>query len=167
MSPPPSTTTPRTIARLWRAVVPALLLAACAGTPTQAPDATAQSSRQTVAQRAAAVAVRQVGVPYRHGGSSADDGFDCSGLVYYSYANAGKAVPRTTGGLWQQLRPVRADDLQVGDVLFFDIEGKASHVGLYLGRDRFVHAPASGREVTIGSLDAAFYREALIRGGRP
>jgi cell wall-associated NlpC family hydrolase len=110
--------------------------------------------------------VRQVGVPYRYGGSTAS-GFDCSGLVQYAYANAGRRVPRTTADLWRQIRPVHAENLEVGDILFFDIEGKIGHVGLYLGERRFVHAPASGREVTIEDLDSAFYRQAFVRGGRP
>ena len=112
------------------------------------------------------IAVGQVGVPYRYGGRSRD-GFDCSGLVNYAYAKAGMTVPRTTRGLWRELRPVAWEDLEVGDVLFFDIAGKASHVGLYIGRGRFVHAPSTGREVTIADLDSAYYRRAFMRGGRP
>jgi cell wall-associated NlpC family hydrolase len=110
--------------------------------------------------------VRQVGVPYRYGGNTTG-GFDCSGLVQYAYASAGKRLPRTTADLWRHTHPVPGEDLEVGDVLFFDIEGKVAHVGLYLGQRRFVHAPASGREVTIEDLDSAFYRQAFIRGGRP
>jgi cell wall-associated NlpC family hydrolase len=112
------------------------------------------------------VAVRQVGVPYRYGGNSTK-GFDCSGLVQYAYAAAGKQLPRTTGDLWQQMQPVSDREVAVGDLLFFRIEGKVSHVGLYLGSRRFVHAPATGREVTVADLDSDFYRRAFIGGGRP
>lgn len=112
------------------------------------------------------VAVRQVGVPYRYGGNTVN-GFDCSGLVQYAYASVGKSLPRTTRDLWRQTRPIPANALEVGDLLFFDIEGKVAHVGLYLGDRRFVHAPASGREVSIEELDSAFYRQAFVRGGRP
>jgi len=87
--------------------------------------------------------------------------------VQFAYAKAGRKMPRTTGELWREMPPVPDQDLEVGDVLFFNIEGKVSHVGLYLGSRRFVHAPSSGREVTIASLDSDFYREAFIRGGRP
>jgi cell wall-associated NlpC family hydrolase len=118
-----------------------------------------------VATRAAGIAAAQIGVPYRYGGSSAK-GFDCSGLVYFSYGRAGRNVPRTTAGLWQRAKPVDRGGLQTGDVLFFRIEGKVSHVGMYLGDGRFVHAPASGRQVSIESLSADFYRQAFIRGGR-
>jgi cell wall-associated NlpC family hydrolase len=64
------------------------------------------------------------------------------------------------------LQPVPANKLQTGDVLFFDIDGKMSHVGLYLGQGRFVHAPSTGRHVVAAELDSGFYRRALIRGGR-
>lgn len=122
--------------------------------------------RLSVGEKAAVIAVRQLGAPYRYGGSAAD-GFDCSGLVHYAYSKAGKAIPRTTRGQWNRLQPVAADNLQVGDLLFFDISGKVAHVGLYLGSRRFVHAPSSGHEVTIEELDSDYYRRAFVRGGRP
>jgi cell wall-associated NlpC family hydrolase len=116
--------------------------------------------------RAAAVALQQVGVPYRYGGSTTR-GFDCSGLVQYSYGRAGKNVPRTTTQLWSATSTVRRADLQVGDLLFFNIEGKMSHVGMYIGGQQFVHAPSSGKTVTVGRLTSAYYSAAFIRAGRP
>jgi cell wall-associated NlpC family hydrolase len=166
---------------LVRLAAPALLLAAlltgCGGhsvypvdrpapQPPNPPLPGVQAQARSVGERAAVVAVRQVGVPYRYGGNSVS-GYDCSGLVQYAYANAGKHLPRTSADLWSHARPVPREGLEVGDVLFFDIEGKVAHVGLYLGQRRFVHAPASGREVTIEDLDSAFYRQAFVRGGRP
>lgn len=149
------------------------LLAACSGQEARLPQqpgepvsGRAPSMQQSVGERAAVIAARQVGVPYRYGGDGTD-GFDCSGLVHYAYARAGKAVPRTTGDLWRRTRPVQEPELEVGDILFFDIEGKMSHVGLYLGSGRFVHAPSSGREVTVADLGSGYYRNAFIRGGRP
>jgi len=112
------------------------------------------------------VAVRQLGVPYRYGGSTTD-GFDCSGLVQYAYAKAGRAIPRTARAQWRSLQPVAVQNLRVGDLLFFDIDGKVSHVGLYLGSRRFVHAPSTGREVTIEELDSRYYRKTFVGGGRP
>jgi cell wall-associated NlpC family hydrolase len=152
------------------------VLCACAGTEArndQRDEATVstQAPQQSIpakspAEQAAVVAAGQVGVPYAYGGSDRS-GFDCSGLVQYSYARAGRQLPRTTGGLWQQLQVVSGSDLEVGDVLFFRIEGKMSHVGLYLGQGRFVHAPSSGKTVSIADLDSNFYKRAFIRGGRP
>ena len=118
-----------------------------------------------MASRAAAIAVEQVGTPYRYGGSDRS-GFDCSGLVFFAYGKAGARTPRTTGALWRSLAPVDEGALEVGDILFFDIAGKVSHVGLYLGDGRFVHAPSSGRTVVVADLDQPFYRQAFIRGGR-
>jgi len=138
-------------------------LGGCASTPAARPTVAAASG--PVASQAASAALEQLGIPYRYGGADRS-GFDCSGLIYYSYANAGKAVARTTGGLWQTLEPISANKLQVGDVLFFNIEGKMSHVGMYIGERRFVHSPATGRTVSIESLDSDFYRLAFIRGGR-
>lgn len=120
----------------------------------------------SVGEQAAVVAVRQLGVPYRYGGNTSA-GFDCSGLVHYAYSKAGRSIPRTTGSQWRGLRPVAADSLRVGDLLFFKINGKVSHVGLYLGSGRFVHAPSTGRDVSIEDLDSDFYRQAFVRGGRP
>ena len=127
---------------------------------------TAASNRRSSAEQAAIVAVRQVGVPYRYGGSTVN-GFDCSGLVQYAYAKAGKSIPRTTSDQWRQMSPVSGSNLKVGDLLFFRIDGRISHVGLYLGSRRFVHAPSSGREVTIAELDSDYYRKTFVRGGRP
>ncbi len=145
----------------------ALLVTACSGTVEKAdyPDSRAPVG-SSQAQVAAQIALQQVGVPYRYGGQT-PTGFDCSGLVYYSYGRAGKAVPRTTAQLWSGTTPVASADMQVGDVLFFSIAGKMSHVGLYLGNGRFVHAPSTGKTVSIASLSSAYYRKALLRAGRP
>ena len=75
-------------------------------------------------------------------------------------------MPRTTGQLWSAARTVERRELRAGDLLFFNIEGKMSHVGLYLGDERFVHAPQSGRRVSVASLDSPFYSAALLRAGR-
>ena len=142
-------------------IVVLLALVACGSQP----PAASRSQLHSPGDRAAAVALEQVGVPYRYGGSS-PNGFDCSGLVQFSYQAAGVNVPRTTGQLWSAARAVDGNDVRPGDLLFFRIEGKMSHVGLYVGDGRFVHAPQSGRSVSVASLDSPFYREALLRAGR-
>ena len=133
-------------------------------TPPQT-SAKARPSRSS-GEQAAVVAVRQIGVPYLYGGSTTR-GFDCSGLVQYAWSKAGKQIPRTTTEQWRQLSPVKRPDVRVGDLLFFRIEGRISHVGLYLGDRRFVHAPSSGRDVTVASLDTDFYRRSFVRAARP
>ncbi len=124
-----------------------------------------ESTAASPGAQAATIAHGQVGVPYRYGGAS-PSGFDCSGLVQYAYSLAGVSVPRTTGQLWHAAKPIAQQELEAGDLLFFSIEGKMSHVGLYLGERRFVHAPQSGSSVSVASLDAPFYRSALVRAGR-
>ena len=148
-------------------IVAMMLFAGCASSP----EPVTQNERRApqridVGHRAAQVALEQVGVPYRFGGQT-PAGFDCSGLVHYAYLNAGTSVPRTTGLLWSGTTPVARSELRVGDVLFFSIEGKMSHVGLYLGGGRFVHAPSTGRAVTVETLSSSFYSRAFLRGGRP
>lgn len=156
-----------------RALMPVFIaagLVACAGQSDvkSQPQSTGNASQAShnVGQQAASVAVRQVGAPYRYGGSS-PTGFDCSGLVHYSYQRAGKAIPRTTTQLWSGTLAVDRNEMRAGDILFFRIEGKMSHVGMYLGDNRFVHAPSSGKSVSIESLGSEFYSSAFIRAGRP
>ncbi len=156
----------------WTVAAAALVLgmqSACTsfGAPASAgrPAETAGAAT-VVGTRAAEIALEQVGRPYRYGGRT-PSGFDCSGLVQYAYRLAGKDLPRTTRQLWSALSPVPRDDIRVGDVLFFNVDGKMGHVGVYLGNERFVHAPATGRTVSVASLDAPYYDAALVRAGRP
>ena len=153
-------------------IVTMALGAGCGVSPSvsQAPQASAPAvyggeRRAATGERAASIALEQVGVPYRYGGTG-PGGFDCSGLVHYAYGRIGVSVPRTTGQLWSAAATVRGDEMQVGDLLFFSIEGKMSHVGMYVGDGRFVHAPQSGRSVSVASLKAPFYKTALLRAGR-
>ena len=136
------------------------------GNSASVPHTASTQARPRSGEQAAVIAVQQLGIAYQYGGSTTQ-GFDCSGLVQYAYAQAGKHIPRTTAQQWRQLQPIGKDKLRVGDLLFFNIDGKIAHVGLYLGSRRFVHAPASGREVSIAELDSGFYRQAFVRGGRP
>lgn len=137
-----------------------MLAAACSSQPPVTESVT------RVGDRAAAIAVNQVGAPYRYGGSN-PNGFDCSGLVQYSYARAGVSLPRTTRALWNYAPPVARDRMRAGDLLFFSISGKMSHVGLYLGDGRFVHAPSSGKVVSVENLRSDYYSKAFLRAGRP
>jgi cell wall-associated NlpC family hydrolase len=146
------------------------LLSACSSQAVQT-TARPQSEKnrvyaQSVGERAAAVALGQVGVRYRYGGTTTS-GFDCSGLVQYSYRHAGKELPRTTGQLWSSSASIGRDDIQAGDLLFFSFEGKMSHVGIYVGKQQFVHAPSSGKTVTVAKLTSSHYASAFVRAGRP
>lgn len=160
----------RMASRLVFTIIVAASLSACAGqSAVKSPPASADTGTQpptSVARQAASIALRQVGVPYRYGGNT-PSGFDCSGLVHYSYQRAGKAVPRTTTQLWNATSAVDNDDIRVGDLLFFRFDGKMSHVGMYIGDSRFVHAPSSGKTVSVELLSSDYYRRAFIRAGRP
>lgn len=127
------------------------LIAACGHTPINKPAPAA-------IHRAADVALAQVGRPYRFGGNS-PRGFDCSGLVQYSYARAGIDLPHGTDGLRRVTYPVPSDRIRRGDLVFFHQEGKhASHVGIYLGEDQFVHAPSSGKSVHVVPFTDPYWR---------
>jgi cell wall-associated NlpC family hydrolase len=119
--------------------------------------------KPTLGQRAAAVALRAVGVPYRWGGESPSSGFDCSGLVRWAYGRLGVDVPHSSYALYDLGRQIPRTRLQPGDVLFFSGLG---HVGLYLGRGRMVHAPQSGRTVEVVALHRSYYGERLVGARR-
>lgn len=111
------------------------------------------------------VASRMIGTPYRYGGNTTG-GFDCSGLVQYVHGLAGISVPRTTSLQWQSAAPLRRRHLIPGDLVFFSLSSKkTSHVGIYEGGGRFIHAPSSGKVVSRASLDNPFWRRHLV-GGR-
>ncbi len=136
------------------------LLAGCSSGPSRTPSS-------NVGQRAAETALTMVGKPYRYGGNS-PRGFDCSGLVYYSYNRAGASVPRSTELLWKYSDSVSTRSLRHGDLLFFHQEGKRnSHVGIYIGGSRFVHAPSSGKRVRTGSLEDPYWRRHFAGARRP
>ncbi|MGH8667929.1 MAG: C40 family peptidase [Burkholderiales bacterium] len=147
---------------LARLAVPllALLLAACSSAPVAPVKRVAAAP--AASERAAGVAVKMVGKPYRAGGAGAATGFDCSGLVQFSYRQAGVSVPRSTELQLRASKSVSRAGLRRGDLVFFDQEGKKkSHVGIYLGDGRFVHAPSSGKQVRIDRLDSRYWQAHL------
>jgi cell wall-associated NlpC family hydrolase len=108
----------------------------------------------------AAQALGFLGVPYVYGGTSPDEGFDCSGLVVYLFEKvASLALPRTAAEIRRQGRAVSRKDLAVGDLVFFNTRGwPYSHVGIYLGQGRFVHAPNERGFVRIERFDIAYWQ---------
>ena len=113
--------------------------------------------KPTLGERAAALAVREVGVPYRWGGTSPASGFDCSGLVYWAYGRLGVAVPHSSYALYATGR--RVSKMRAGDLLFFSGLG---HVGIYIGRGRMVHAPHTGARVQVVSLRGSSYGARVV-----
>lgn len=146
-------------------------LSACATNPYSAQTHSPQSKQSssvpnTTGHPGLAVAQQMIGIPYRYGGAN-PRGFDCSGLVYYSYRRAGYSVPRTSYDQFLQSQPVHLSKLMPGDLIFFRLDDtKPSHVGIYEGEGRFVHAPSSGKQVSYASLESPYWGSKVIGAGR-
>jgi len=121
----------------------------------------AQRPRQvTSAQRAIWVAQKQLRIPYLWGGTSPKTGFDCSGLVQYSYKKNNIRLPRTAAQQYAATKPVHPKAAKSGDLVFFRNTGKRrgiTHVGLYLGNGKFIHAPRKGKTVEIAKVSHKYW----------
>jgi len=144
-----------------------IVLSGCASQSVRLPETEPEPAAATVpvvnaTDRASGVALQalaHLGTPYRAGGLSPQTGFDCSGLVAYVYREgAGLALPRNTVDLSQLGEPVERTALRPGDLVFYNTQRREySHVGIYLGEDRFIHAPSSGGEVRVENLRADYW----------
>ena len=107
---------------------------------------------------------RYVGVPYRWGGESPRTGFDCSGLTMVVYRLNGLNLPRSSRQQWKVGRRIDQSQLQKGDLVFFATRGDSnvSHVGIYTGRNKFLHAPGRGRRIQSASLSSKYYRARYV-----
>ena len=112
-------------------------------------------------------AQKQQGKMYRWGGTSPVTGFDCSGLTQYAFRNGAQvAIPRTAAEQYAMAVKVAPQQSQKGDLVFFNTSGKrVSHVGIYLGGNRFLHAPRTGKAITTSTLKG-YWRERLVGFGR-
>jgi cell wall-associated NlpC family hydrolase len=147
----------------------ALLLAGCAGerVAVRKPPVpqrvwpTVQVSDPAAVNGVLMRALGLVGTPYRYGGNTPDSGFDCSGLVSYVYRDMlDLRLPRTSGELARAQGPkIALDRLAPADLVFFGTRGNVSHVGIYLGQGRFVHAPSTGGTVRLDALDGPYWRD--------
>lgn len=100
-----------------------------------------------------------IGTPYRFGGSNRSTGFDCSGMVQFVYKTAINVnLPRTARDMAAAGKAINKNQLKVGDLVFFNTNGKKfSHVGLYIGENRFIHAPSSKSSIKINYLSDKYY----------
>jgi cell wall-associated NlpC family hydrolase len=161
---------PQLVAMLFVASIASGCTPFRAGLPSD-PAANEQSSaaQQGAGAAIARQALAQVGAPYRYGGAEPASGFDCSGLVTYAHALEGIGVPRTSAAQFVAARKVDPDDLRPGDLVFFRLvpgRSEVTHVGIYTGQGRFVHAPQTGRSVGEASLDDPYFRERFAGAGR-
>lgn len=111
--------------------------------------------------RMAIEALSLIGIHYKRGGNTPEHGLDCSGLVRYVFKeSAGKVLPRTSAEISKIGERVEKEDLQPGDLVFFKtLKHAFSHVGIYLGDNKFVHAPAAGGKVRIESMDLQYWKK--------
>lgn len=126
-------------------------------------EAEAGSRIQNVLKRALAL----LGTPYRWGGTTTD-GFDCSGLVGYVFRTTlGVELPRVSRDMARSGEVVDRASLSPGDLVFFGRrKGRVDHVGIYLGEGRFVHAPRTGRDVTVSTLDGGYWGSKFVQARR-
>jgi cell wall-associated NlpC family hydrolase len=132
-----------------------LVAAGCAAAPPK--QVTGYSA--SAGDKAAGTALAMIGRPYKFKGET-PGGFDCSGLVRYSYLNAGMDLPHGTKALLTVTRSVGLTNARKGDLLFFIQEGKKySHVGIFVGNDQFVHAPSTGGLVRRDSITDPYWEK--------
>ena len=155
--------------RLSFVLVVASAVAGCGGSDRARPTPTHDAGRWSdvrpadpgAANAVLMRAIGLVGTPYRYGGNSPESGFDCSGLVNYVYRDMlDLRLPRTSGALAEYQGPrIATDRLAPADLVFFGNGGQVTHVGIYVGEGRFVHAPTTGGTVRLDRLDGPYWRE--------
>lgn len=156
--------------KITMGVIGVFILGGCSAAPmkTVTPSHPHASSVERVLTNAPSPRVRelavhalnQIGVPYRFGGSSPDQGFDCSGLVQYVFHHgAGLALPRNTQAMSRVGTSVARGELEPGDLVFFDtLRRPYSHVGIYLGEHRFIHAPTRRGSVEVVDMRERYWQ---------
>lgn len=114
---------------------------------------------QTRAQEVLVNALSLTGIQYKYGGKTPETGFDCSGFVRYVFSQATNlSLPPTARAISQIGKTVKKDDLQPGDLVFFNtLKSAFSHVGIYMGDNKFIHAPSAGKAVRVESMKTGYW----------
>jgi len=153
-SPTPSSPTPNTPAPNVTAPNPG------------APSGPGPAGTSPIAYSIAGTALSLRGAPYRNGGSD-PSGFDCSGFVRYVFSQHGVTMPRTVTELYRAGRQISETQVEPGDLVFFStVSPGASHVGIAIGGDQFVHAPSSTGEVRMERLSAPYWATRFVGARR-
>ena len=156
-----------TARRLAKSIVALALIAGfCSGAYAKessvAPNTTLATRLQEFADRTSEViaqALDNIGIRYKYGGNSPESGLDCSGLVRYVFEEAwGKELPRTSAEMSKLGEKIDKSELQPGDLVFYNtLKRQFSHVGIYLGDNKFIHSPSAGGKVRIESIDVNYW----------
>lgn len=130
------------------------------------PETVVSAPSSTLVPEPVILAMGMLDVPYRRGGNT-PQGFDCSGLVYYVYRQLGVQVGRSAQEQFRQAQPVTADNLKPGDLVFYRLGSKVvSHVGIYAGEGRFIHAPSRGKRVSYALMAEPYWQKRFVGAGR-
>lgn len=152
-------------------IAPVLLAASLAAMPvawgteaTHAERNPAMHALHNFTDRASDLAIRamaMVGIRYKYGGNTPENGLDCSGLVRYVFKQAwGADLPRTSEEISRVGAKVDSKDLQPGDLVFYNTLRRGfSHVGIYLGDNKFIHSPSAGSSIRIESMDLSYWKK--------
>jgi cell wall-associated NlpC family hydrolase len=134
--------------------------------PPEPVGTTGSSAPVATGYAIAGTALALRGSPYRNGGAD-PTGFDCSGFVWYVFAQHGLPLPRTVSEQFRTGLSVSADALEAGDLLFFNTDGAGpTHVGMSIGGDAFVHAPSARGEVRVERMTAAYWASRYVGAKR-
>jgi len=137
-----------------------LFCGACATPQHTIPAKTPETFSNEEMNELAMYAMSLAETPYRYGGNSPETGFDCSGFVHHVFKKSlGFDLPRTSQEISRMGEPLKEDQLNPGDLVFFNTQQQPfSHVGIYVGESRFVHAPKKGKAISIVSMRDNYWR---------
>jgi peptidoglycan DL-endopeptidase CwlO len=130
--------------------------------PAQATSSTSQFGREIVFS-----AQQHIGLPYIWGGEDPNRGFDCSGLVKFTFEEFNVNLPHRADLQYNYGQPVKKEELQPGDIVFFSTGGyPIGHVGIYVGNEQFIHAPRRGKPIQVNTLSGGWYSSRFVGARR-
>ncbi len=142
-----------------------LLAQGCGKVKLGSPGAPAPRARSGSA--VVATAKTQLGKPYKYGGETPGTGFDCSGLIHWSYRQHGVVVPRVAKDQARCGKAVKRSQLTPGDIVVFRISSRSGiHTGLYSGNGKFVHSPSSGKRIREDSINTDYWKRRYVSARR-
>lgn len=150
-------------------VIVSLFLVGCSADPKvhHTPPASKSASPNSGGMKIQTYAKSLLGIPYKYGGTTPRTGFDCSGFVMYVHKKNNIKIPRVARDQYKSGKKIARHALQLGDLVFFETYRKgASHVGIYIGDNQFIHSPSRGKDVRIGSLSNSYFKPRYLGARR-